>query len=57
MCHNFITHVNLNPEQDIDLNTQMEMIMDRLMSDINTKVTLEVANFGQQYVLQKGPNK
>ena len=43
-------------EQDIDYNSKMVMIMAELISDIITKVTPEVDNFGQQCILQQGMN-
>ena len=48
-----ITHGYLNSEQDIEYNPQMAMIMFKMITDINIKVTTEGANCFQQYILQK----
>ena len=50
MCKTFITNEHPKLEQDTEYNPKMEMIMDRLMTDINNKVTAEGDNFGQQYI-------
>ena len=39
ICHNLIKNEHPNPEQDIQCNKQMSMIMDILIMGINTKVT------------------
>ena len=57
MFHDLITHGKPNPEKVIEYNPQTEMTMDILMSGINTKVTAEGDNCGQQYILHKGLNK
>ena len=36
---------------------QLEMVIGRVMSDINNKKMTKGASFGQQYILQKGLNK
>ena len=44
ISHNFITCGKSNQEQDIDYNSKMVMIMDELISDIITKITLILVN-------------
>ena len=56
-CHNLITNGHPNPEQDIEYNPQMEIIMTILMTYINIKVTIEVDNFGRKYTMEKGLKK
>ena len=57
MCHNLIAQVSPNPDEDVEYNPQLAMIIARVMSDINGKATTQGASFGQQYILQKGLKK
>ena len=53
-CHNLITQVHPNPDEDVTYSTQLAMVIARLMVDINEKATDQGASFAQQYIFQKG---
>ena len=53
-CHNLITQVHPNPNEDVEYATSHAMLIARVMDDINSKVSVQGASFAQQYILQKG---
>ena len=57
MCHNLITQLIPNPNEDMVYIPQLVMIIARVMSDIDNKTMAKGVSFGQQYILQKGLKK
>ena len=57
MCHNLIAQVHPNPEEDVEYNPNLAMVIARVMSDINSKSTAHGASFAQQYIFEKGLKK
>ena len=57
MCHNLLTQVHPNPEEDVEYSPQLAMVIARVMSDINSKSTAHGASFAQQYIFEKGLKK
>ena len=53
-CHNLITQVHPNPQEDVKYATMHAMLIARVMDDINSKVSIQGASFAQQYIIQKG---
>ena len=53
-CHNLIAQVHPNPKDDVEYATSHAMLIARYMDDINSKITIQGASFGQQYLLKKG---
>jgi hypothetical protein len=53
-CHNLITQVHPNPQEDIEYATMHAMLIARVMDNINSKVLIQGTSFVQQYILQKG---
>ena len=53
-CHNLITQVHPNPQEDVEYNAMHAMLIARVMEDINSKVLIQGASFAQQYILKKG---
>ena len=46
-CHNLISQVHPNPEDDVKYVTLHAMLIARVMDDINSKVTIQGASFMQ----------
>ena len=46
-CHNLISQVHPNPEDDVEYATLHAMLITRVMDDINSKVTIQGASFVQ----------
>ena len=53
-CHNLITQVHPNPQEDVEYGMMHAMLIARVMDKINSKVLIQGASFVQQYILQKG---
>ena len=52
-CHNLISQVHPNPEDDVEYAMSHAMLIARVMDNINSKVTIQGASFAQHYILQK----
>ena len=53
-CHNLITQISPNPEEDEQYCPSNAMLIARMMVDINHKFTLHGTSFGQQHMIHKG---
>ena len=53
-CHNLITQIHPNPNEDVEYSVSHAMLIARVMQDLNAKITTQGASFAQQYLLQKG---
>ena len=53
-CHNLISQVKPDDDQNMEYDTNDAMVIARLIQDITTKVMAHGASFAQQYILQKG---
>jgi hypothetical protein len=53
-CHNLIVQTKPDPKHMKEYDTSEAMIMARLITDLNSKVTIEGASFGQAYLIDKG---
>ena len=53
-CHNLITQVSPNPDEDVEYHTSLANVIARTMVYINHMVREKGASFAQQYILQKG---
>ena len=47
-CHNLIAGVHPNPDEDRWYTPQMAMVIARIMTDMNSKATIQGASFAQQ---------
>jgi hypothetical protein len=56
-CHNLLAQVHPNPGWDRSYTPEKAMVIARVMSDINSKTTIEGASFAQQYIVQRGLKK
>lgn len=56
-CHNLIAQGHPNPKEDRSYKPEKAMVIARVMSDINSKATIEGASFAQQYLVQRGLKK
>ena len=56
-CHNLIAGVHPNPDEDRWYTPQMAMVIARIMTDMNSKATIQGASFAQQYIVQRGLKK
>jgi len=56
-CHNLVTQVRPNPNEDRCYTPQKAMVIARVMTEINARSTVQGASFGQQYILQRGLKK
>jgi hypothetical protein len=56
-CHNLIAGVHPNPDEDRWYTPQMAMVIARIMTDMNSKATMQGASFAQQYIVQRGLKK
>ena len=56
--HNLVlTQAHPNPKQDRVYKPQEGMVIARVISDINSKATINGASFAQQYIVQRGLKK
>jgi hypothetical protein len=51
-CHNLMAEVHPNPDEDREYTPQMAMVIARVMTDMNSKATVQGASFAQQYIVQ-----
>jgi hypothetical protein len=56
-CHDLIAGVHPNPNEDRMYTPQMAMVIARVMTDINSRATIQGASFSQQYIVQRGLKK
>ncbi len=56
-CHNLIAGVHPNPDEDRMYTPQMAMVIAQVMTDINSRATIQGASFSQQYIVQHGLKK
>ena len=56
-CHNLITQVHPNPEDDVEYSYQMAIMIARTMIKLKNKITEKGASYAQQYLLKKGLKK
>jgi hypothetical protein len=53
-CHNLIAGVHPNPDEDRWYTPQMAMVIARIMTDMNSRATIQGASFAQQYIVHHG---
>jgi hypothetical protein len=57
-CHNLVAEVHPNPQQDRCYTPQKAMVIARvIVSNINSKATINGASCAQQYIVQRGLKK
>jgi hypothetical protein len=56
-CHNLIAGVHPNPDEDRWYTPQMAMVIVIIMTNMNSKATVQGASFAQQYIVQRGLKK
>ena len=56
-CQNLIAGVHPKPDEDRWYTPQMAMVIARIMTDMNSKATIQGASFAQQYIVQRGLKK
>ena len=53
-CHNLVSQVHPNPNEDVEYKNTHAMLIARCMDDINNRVMTCGASFVQQFLLHKG---